>query len=65
MFDGAFLADLRLRKGWSQQTLADKLDISVRQVSRWETSESEPGAENVRQIARIFRVQINDFYDKK
>ena len=32
---------LRKRKGWSQEELADKLDISRQSVSKWELGVSQ------------------------
>lgn len=33
---------LRKKKGWSQEELADKLDISRQSVSKWESGTSIP-----------------------
>lgn len=37
---GAFLAQLRREKGWTQKDLAEKLYISDKAVSKWERGES-------------------------
>lgn len=34
------IMDLRKRSGWSQEELADRLDISRQSVSKWETGDS-------------------------
>ena len=37
---GAFLAQLRREKGWTQKDLAEKLYVSDKAVSKWERGES-------------------------
>lgn len=38
----ATLRELRVRAGWSQAELAEKLDVSQGTISNWETGRSEP-----------------------
>lgn len=33
---GAFVADMRKKKGWTQKELADRLFVSDKAVSKWE-----------------------------
>lgn len=37
---GAFVAQLRKEKGWTQRELADQLHITDKAVSKWETGGS-------------------------
>ena len=39
---GAFLKDLRKEKGITQEQLAEKLGVSGRTISRWETGKNMP-----------------------
>ena len=39
---GAFLAQLRREKGWTQKDLAEKLYVSDKAVSKWERGLSVP-----------------------
>ena len=39
---GAFIAELRKEKGMTQKELAEKLFISDKAVSKWETAQSIP-----------------------
>lgn len=47
---------LRKKKGWSQEELAEKLDISRQSVSKWESESSVPDIDKIIQLSRIFGV---------
>lgn len=55
----AVFKDLRLKKGWSQQRLADELRISKSSVNMYERGEREPGFETLEHIADIFNVDMD------
>ena len=46
----------RKRIGMSQSDLAQKMDISAKAVSKWETGEAQPTLDNVSRLAGIFGV---------
>lgn len=46
----------RKANGWSQEDLAEKLNVSRQAVSRWENETALPDAQNVLQISKLFRV---------
>ena len=54
------LADkiIRLRKknGWSQEELADKMNVSRQAVSKWESAQSIPDLEKILQLSKLFGV---------
>lgn len=54
------LADkiIRLRKknGWSQEELADRMNVSRQAVSKWESAQTIPDLEKVLQLGRLFGV---------
>ncbi len=69
------IADLRKRKGITQEQLAGALNISPQAISKWETNTSFPDAQTHPLIAAYFEVSIdylfygedyayNDIYDK-
>lgn len=47
---------LRKRKGWSQEELADKLDISRQSVSKWELGASIPDLDKIIKLSDLFDV---------
>ena len=56
---GEKLQDLRRRAGMSQDTLAEKLEVSRQAVSKWERDETMPETEKVIRIAQLFGVSTD------
>lgn len=60
---------VRLRKinGWSQEDLAEKINVSRQAVSRWEGAIAQPDAMNILQLSKVFGVTtdylLNDEYE--
>ena len=47
---------LRKQKGWSQEELAGKLDVSRQSVSKWESAQSVPDIPKIIAMSRLFGV---------
>lgn len=47
---------LRKKKGWSQEELAEKLDISRQSVSKWELDASIPDLDKIVKLSELFGV---------
>ena len=58
------LKSLRREKGWSQQRLADELELSKSSVNMYERGEREPGFETMEAIADLFNVDMNYLYGR-
>lgn len=60
---------IRLRKSnsWSQEDLAEKLNVSRQAISRWEGATAQPDAANILQLSKLFGVTtdylLNDEYE--
>ena len=50
---------LRKKKGWSQEELAEKLEISRQSVSKWESAASIPDIERILALSRLFGVSTD------
>ena len=50
---------LRTDKGLSQEALAEKICVTRQAVSRWETGETIPSTETLKQLSKLFDVSIN------
>ncbi len=55
---GAFLKELRKAKEMTQEQLAEKLNVSTRTVSRWETGSNMPDIDMLIEIADFYDVSI-------
>ncbi|MFN3911792.1 helix-turn-helix transcriptional regulator [Hyphomonas sp.] len=54
---------LRTARGWSQQDLADKLDVSRQSVNAIETGKYDPSLPLAFALARLFGRSIEDLFD--
>ena len=53
------LLNLRKKENFSQEALAEKLDVSRQAVSRWESGAALPDAGNLLQLSKLFGVSID------
>ena len=53
------LLSLRRKSGFSQEELAEKLEVSRQAVSRWEMGETMPDAKNLLELSDIFGVSVD------
>lgn len=54
------LYSLRRDKGYSQEELAEKLDVSRQAVSKWERGESSPDINNIIAIAKLYDISVDE-----
>jgi putative transcriptional regulator len=57
------LRDLRAEQGWSQQALADHLDVSRQTVNALETGKYDPSLPLAFKIGRLFKRAIEEVFD--
>ena len=50
---------LRKQHGWSQEDLADKMDVSRQAVSKWECAQTIPDIEKILQLSQLFNVSTD------
>lgn len=53
------ILNLRKKNGWSQEELAEKLNVSRQSVSKWESAQSTPDLERLLQMSTIFGVSLD------
>ena len=53
------IIQLRKRNGWSQEELAEKLNVSRQSVSKWESAGSIPDISKIIEMSRIFEVSTD------
>ena len=72
---GKFIASCRKEHGMTQAVLAEKLGISDRAVSKWETGKSMPDSGIMLELCKLLKINVNEllsgekimaeFYDKR
>ena len=60
---GELIAALRKEKGWSQAELAERLGVTNKAVSRWETGRGYPDVELLPLVARELGVTISELLE--
>jgi len=55
----------RNKLGLSQEALAEKLGVSPQAISKWECAQSYPDVELLPEIAKIFRINIDDLFSEE
>jgi len=54
------LETFRKERGWTQETLAEKVGVSRQAVSSWEQGTSSPDTDNLIILARLYGVKVDD-----
>lgn len=57
---GRFISECRKREGLTQMQLAEKLSITDRAVSKWETGKSLPDASIMLELCDVLKITVND-----
>ena len=53
------ILNLRKKCGWSQEELADKMEVSRQSISKWESAQSIPDINKILELARLFGVSTD------
>jgi len=53
------ILELRMKKGLSQDALAEKVFVTRQAVSRWENGETTPNTDTLKLLSKLFDVSIN------
>lgn len=65
MKTGTFIAELRKEKGLTKEQLGEKLGVTNKTVSRWETGQYLPPADVLLMMSELFGVSINELLTGK
>ena len=57
---GKFIAECRKKENLTQMQLAEKLDITDRAVSKWETGRTMPDSSIMLELCGILKITVND-----
>ena len=53
------IIELRKKNGWSQEELAQKLDVSRQSISKWESAGSVPDMNKILKLSEVFQVSTD------
>ena len=59
---GAFISERRKAKGWTQNQLAEKLGITDKAVSKWETGNSMPDLSLFVPLCNLLEITLNELF---
>lgn len=62
---GKFISELRKEKGWTQEQLGEKISVTNKTISRWETGTYLPPADALLAMSSLFDVSINEILTGK
>lgn len=57
---GKFIATCRKENGYTQASLAEKLDITDRAISKWENGKSMPDASIMLELCELLKINVNE-----
>ena len=53
------IIEQRKKNGWSQEELAEKMDVSRQSISKWESAQSVPDMGRIVLLSQIFGVSTD------
>lgn len=62
---GEKIKDFRIKCGYTQKGLADKIYVTAQAVSRWENNEVEPSLSTLTELAKIFNISVSELLGEK
>lgn len=60
---GSKLSKLRKKNNYSQEDLAEKLNVTRQTISKWELDETSPDLNSAKQLSIIFQTSLDDLVD--
>lgn len=62
---GEKIAQARKKKGWTQEQLAEQLQVSFQAVSLWERNESLPDTGHLVRLSRLLSCSLDDLLSEE
>lgn len=62
---GNYLYDCRRRAGLTQAQLAEKLGVTNKAVSKWETGKAKPATSLIRKLAVVYGLTVEQLLNKR
>ena len=59
---GQFIAQRRKSLGWTQEQLADKVNVSKSAIAKWETDGGIPDRDNLYRLSNAIKISMTDLH---
>lgn len=59
------LLNLRKKNGWSQEELGYKIGVSRQTISKWESGQTTPELEKLKNLAKIFEISVDELINEE
>ena len=59
---GNNIYNLRVKRGYTQEQLAAKLNVSRQTIYKWEANIAIPRADHVMQIVQLFKISYDELF---
>ncbi len=59
---GQFIAQRRKSLGWTQEQLADKVNVSKSAIAKWETDGGIPDRDNLYRLSNAIKISVSDLH---
>lgn len=60
---GEMIYNMRKQKGFSQEKLAEEVNVSRQTISNWELGETSPNPEQLKLLSKVFNVSVDQLLD--
>lgn len=57
------LKELREKKGWTLETLGNKVGLSLQAISLYETGQRQPRIETIKKLAEVLEVPVAEILE--
>ena len=60
---GKKILELRKKKGFSQEQLGEKINVTRQTISNWELEETTPNPEQLKLLSKVLNISIDELLD--
>ena len=60
---GKKILELRKKENFSQEQLAEKMNVTRQTISKWELNETTPDIKQAKELSRLFKVSLDELTD--
>ena len=60
---GKKILELRKKEVFSQEQLAEKMNVTRQTISKWELNETTPDIKQAKELSKIFKVSLDELTD--